>query len=180
MQSLAPKVNLVTAIIGQADTLLRDEIGARYAVEMSKSRDQSNEQIAKQTAQYEMQLRQKQWELLQLEALCSRITGVEIADLRDIAEDLVTVVNRANELKQEIRSRTLLSPSLINAFDSVEQTEETALAKKELQVAIHDLPVLEQHYRTLEKLAFDIAAKFEYREFESDALEISFNNVTRN
>lgn len=162
MEDIVRKATLAAAFVSQSESLLRDEIGARYSLEMARSRDQQSKDIAMDTARYEATYAQKQWESLQFEKMVERVTGLNVIDLRKAQLDLGTVVNRHSELEQELRNRDLLSASLLNVLIAKGDEDAEAL-KKDLDDTLKDTPLLRQHLAKLGETAIELAAKIQYR-----------------
>jgi hypothetical protein len=163
MESVLLKATVATAFVGQHESLLREVIGARYSLEMGRSRDQQNKDIAFDTARYEAAYSQKQWEALQFEKMVERVTGLSVGDLRTAQLDLATVINRRTELEQEIRNRDLLSSSLLNVLIG-KMDEETVKLKDELDSTLKDTPLLREHLVMLTELAKVLADKIAYND----------------
>lgn len=163
MENVVLKATVATAFVGQHESLLRDVIGARYSLEMARSRDQSNKDIAVDTARYEATYAQKQWEALQFEKMVERVTGLPIEDLRIAQLNLATVVNRRTELEQEIRNRDLLSSSLLAVLTG-QSDEETVKLREELDETLKDTPLLRGHLEKLTELCVRLAGKIEYKD----------------
>jgi hypothetical protein len=175
MEDIVRKATVAAAFVSQAESLLRDEIGARYSLEMARSRDQQSKEIAMDTARYESAYAQKQWESLQFEKLVERVTGLNLVDLRKAQLDLATVVNRHTELEQEVRSRDLLSSSLVNVLIGKSDEEAVAL-KAQLDDTLKDTPLLREHLAKLSELADTLAAKIQYRHASETALPAPASN----
>lgn len=163
MENVVLKATVATAFMGQYESLLREVIGARYSLEMARSRDQQNQEIAMDTTRYESTYAQKQWESLQFEKMVERVTGLTLGELRTAQLDLATVVNRRTELEQEIRNRDLLSSSLLTVLVG-KTDEETVKLKEELDETLKDTTLLREHLEKLTELAHTLADKISYKD----------------
>jgi hypothetical protein len=162
-QNVRTKATLATALIGQFDKLGQEEIGTRYNFEMARARpgNGTKQEVTANTAQYEGAYRQKQWEIAQMERLIERLTGITISPLRALADDLVTLIGRREEIAQELRNRVLLTPALIVSLQGATDADSVEALGKSTK-AVTEVPTLQAHLDAIDAQAEIVADRIAY------------------
>lgn len=157
MEEIRSKIRLVEALLEQVEGLQGDILTAQVKYQFASSRPQVVEPIRAQTAQFKGEYDSLKQQAEMFEKVIGDITGIgDIEELRSAHEELITVFNAVRELEQEMRNRTLVTPTLVETMGRYPEfnTEEQ---RERAQQKLDELPELTENWLALRSIMMEIA-----------------------
>lgn len=161
------RLTLASALVGQRDELLRNEITSRYTFEMvTRVNPDDRKNLDKANAKMKF----AEIERLHVEQLIEDLTGLTPDALNVKQLELQVVLQRQMEVEMELIKLRLLSPVLQSVLDKNPDAPETTEARENLAKRLQDLPMMEQHNDALIALAESLAESIRYNDVSAIAM----------
>ena len=157
---------LATALTRQYDTLMMNEITARYNFEMHTTVFPENRGEIENLV---TQMKKTEAARLACEKIIENITGLTVDQLRTAQTRLETVLGRQIEVEVELFKGELLSPVFAEALKLAEDNDETKEARETLAKRAAEMPVIQKHYDELNALVEQIAGEIGFRDISQIA-----------